>query len=145
MSSANLHQTLGTDPGQPAQGLSTAVANTASFVIFQLDSASYPITANTAGTFRVYDPANPTVNDGVRLATRCYVDVTHNILYILRPTPGSEIAIADGTPLDVSCPLQNKDGGTVTLYWKGTFSKSSRGYRFVFGPPYPQILVIPAS
>jgi hypothetical protein len=145
MSSANLHPTLSADPGRPAQGPSMAVANLASFVMFQLDSASYPITANTAGTFRVYDPANPTVNDGVRLATRCYVDVTHNILYVLRQAPGADLAIADGTPLDVSCPLQNQDGGMVTLYWKGTFSKSSRGYRFVFGPPYPQVQVIPAS
>ena len=55
------------------------------------------------------------------------------------------IKFTDGTPLDVSCPLQNLAGGTVTLYWKGTYSTSARGRRFSYGPPYPQVQVIPVS
>jgi hypothetical protein len=132
------------DPSPHVEGLVPDGTLQASFVIFQLDTAVYPITGNLAGIFRVYDPANPTVNDGVRLATRCYVDTAHSILYVLRTAPGVDLKIANGTPLDVSCSFPSPNGSTLTLYWKGTYSQSARGYRFYYDPSYPVIRVIPA-
>jgi hypothetical protein len=148
MSSVTQHQTLGTvtNLGPHAQGLPHPGSNQPSMMVLQLDSASYPITANMAGTFRVYDPANPGVNDGVLVATQCYFDTNHNILYILRQTPGVDIAIADGAPADVSCSFVNNDGNTVSLYWKGTYSHSPwLGNRFYYSLPYPQVRIISAD